>query len=368
MALPIKTTMEDCDKIVAYLKTKPAGATIAEAKGVIDGRHLDPRKIRAYEVWGLITHSDGRIALTEAGREIARDASTAPEHYRRVIDRVRPYRSAIERAHHAGHDALLLTDVAANWHDHQQDALGTKSETSIKDAVTCYFNLAEGAGLGKYTIGRRGQETRLDLMRSEVETFIDEGPSAPPWSTPAAMDEVADDKPNEGEAEFDEVSSQDSPPVLEPVASAVAALPETTEALRVFITHGRNRDIVEQVETMLGVTDIAFEVAVESESTAIPVPEKVLSAMRRCNAAIICVSVEDDRVDGEGNYTINENVLIEIGAAFVLYNQKVILLWDRRLKVPSNLQGLYRCEFEGDEIGFKEVMRLMKAVKEFKVV
>ena len=101
-------------------------------------------------------------------------------------------------------------------------------------------------------------------------------------------------------------------------------------------------------------------------SADIPVPEKVFAAMRRCNAAMICVSVDEDRTDAEGNFTINENVLIEIGAAFVLHNQKVILLWDKRLKVPSNLQGPYRCEFEGDEIGFKEIMRLMKAVKEFR--
>jgi predicted nucleotide-binding protein len=359
MALPIKTTMEDCDKIVAYLKGKPAGATVAEAKGVIDAKHLDGRKLKAYEAWGLITANDGRIALTDAGRELARDSSAAPAHYRGVIDRVRPYRSAIERAHHAGHDALLLADVAANWHDHQQDALGTKNETSIKDAVTCFFNLAEGAGLGKYILGRGGQETRLDLVRAEVSTFIDSGPSAPPWSVPAGIDE-----PDEVAAENDEGEAEVA--TAPEIATPATPPPPQPDALKVFITHGRNRDIVEQVETMLGVTEIDYEVAIESESTAIPVPEKVLSAMRRCNAAIICVSVEDDRTDGEGNPTINENVLIEIGAAFVLYNQKVILLWDRRLKVPSNLQGLYRCEFEGDEIGFKEVMRLMKAVKEFR--
>lgn len=364
MALPIKTTMEDCDKIVAYLKGKPTGATVAEAKGVIDAKHLDGRKLKAYEAWGLITVGDGRIALTEAARGIARDASAAPAHYRSVIDRVRPYRSAIERAHHAGHDALLLADVAANWHDHQQDALGTKNETSIKDAVTCFFNLAEGAGLGKYILGRGGQETRLDLIRAEVSAFIDSGPSAPPWSVPAGIEESDEAATDDPEAET-EVEATTVPEVETPATTPTPQLTQP-DALKVFITHGRNRDIVEQVETMLGVTEIDYEVAIESESTAIPVPEKVLSAMRRCNAAIICVSVEDDRTDGDGNPTINENVLIEIGAAFVLYNQKVILLWDRRLKVPSNLQGLYRCEFEGDEIGFKEVMRLMKAVKEFR--
>ena len=103
---------------------------------------------------------------------------------------------------------------------------------------------------------------------------------------------------------------------------------------------------------MLGLADIQSEIAVKEETTAIPVPDKVLNAMRRCGAAIIIVSVDEGYKDGKGNYTINENVLIEIGAAFVLYDKRVVLLWDKRLTVPSNLQGLYRCEFEGDDLSW----------------
>ena len=55
-----------------------------------------------------------------------------------------------------------------------------------------------------------------------------------------------------------------------------------------------------------------------------------------------------------------------IGAAFVLYDQRVVLLWDRRLKVPSNLQGLYRCEFEGSELSFTVGTKLAKAIKGFR--
>ena len=136
--------------------------------------------------------------------------------------------------------------------------------------------------------------------------------------------------------------------------------------VRVFIAHGKNMRVVEQVQTMLGLADIENEVAEEEESTAIPVPDKVISAMRRCTAGVICVAAEDSRKDGVGEFVINENVLIEVGAAFVLYDKKVILLWDKRLKVPSNLQGLYRCEYEGDEIGWDAGMRLMKALNGFK--
>jgi hypothetical protein len=123
--------------------------------------------------------------------------------------------------------------------------------------------------------------------------------------------------------------------------------------------------IVEQVKDVLDLDDIDYEVAGEEESTAIPVPQKVLSAMRRCSAGVMIVSADDDKAAAAG--TINSNVVIEIGAAFVLYDQKVGLLWDKRLKVHSNLQGLYRSEFEGSELTFAAGTRLAKAVKGFRV-
>lgn len=139
---------------------------------------------------------------------------------------------------------------------------------------------------------------------------------------------------------------------------------KAAEVFRVFISHGKDMNIVEQVKDVLDLYDIEYEVAVEEETTAIPVPQKVLMAMRRCEAGIMIVSVDDEAAASAG--TINNNVLIEIGAAFVLYDQKVVLLWDKRLKIPSNLQGLYRCEFEGDQLSFASGTKLAKAVKGFR--
>ncbi len=134
--------------------------------------------------------------------------------------------------------------------------------------------------------------------------------------------------------------------------------------IKVFISHGKNMNIVDQVKDVLDLYDIEYEIAVEEETTAIPVPQKVLMAMRRCEAGIMVVSADDEAAASSG--TINNNILIEIGAAFVLYDQKVVLLWDKRLKVPSNLQGLYRCEFEGSQLSFSTGTKLAKAIKGFR--
>jgi hypothetical protein len=63
---------------------------------------------------------------------------------------------------------------------------------------------------------------------------------------------------------------------------------------------------------------------------------------------------------------INDNVLIEIGAAMALYGKKVILLVEGGVTLPSNLQGLYRCEFAGDRLEYESTMKLLKTFSQFR--
>jgi hypothetical protein len=359
MALPVLTTAADVDAIVGYLKTKPTGASLEEAKAVLKKQVLDGRKLVAYQSWGFVAREDGHIKLTSLGWELARKPETVEQVFRKVIDNMRPYRSAVEWIFHQGMETVTNIDVAAHWHEHHANDLGTTNENSIKDSAVCFFHLVEKAGLGKLTIGRHGHPTRIDLHRQQLTDYIEAGPATPPWQDPepGAAPDTPEPAVGDPEPELDEPAS----PAAEP------SLPPSQETLRVFITHGKNMEIVEQVETMLEVAGIEGEIAEAEETTAIPVPEKVLSAMRRCNAAIICVTVDEGEKDGSGGYKLNENVLIEIGSAFVLYDRRVVLVWDKRLPVPSNLQGLYRCEFEGDELSWNAGMKLMKAIRGFKL-
>lgn len=135
---------------------------------------------------------------------------------------------------------------------------------------------------------------------------------------------------------------------------------------QVFISHSKNANILDQLKTILEFGSFEYTIAEEIETAAIPIPDKIFGLMRECNCAIINVSADDELKNGEGTYRINENVLIEIGAAFVHYDKRVILLADKRVKLPSNLQGLYRCEYEGDELSFMVAMKLQKALTEFK--
>ena len=173
---------------------------------------------------------------------------------------------------------------------------------------------------------------------------------------PQTVEPTGDPEPEPQRTEI--ADAPDATSLREPRLSALppASNRQANATAKVFIAHGRDQKLLEQVKTMLNVAEVEYEIAEEEQTAAIPVPEKVSIAMRRCNAALICVAG-----------SLNENVLIEIGAAFVLYgNERVILLWQKGTAVPSNLQGLFRSEFERAELSWSEGMRLMEAIKRLK--
>jgi predicted nucleotide-binding protein len=108
-------------------------------------------------------------------------------------------------------------------------------------------------------------------------------------------------------------------------------------------------------------------ISIENETISKPVPDKVLDDMRSCFAGVINVHSEDELLDSQGNkqIKINDNVLIEIGAAMALYGRNYILLVQKGLKLPSNLQGLYRCEYEGEKLDYEATMKLLKIFNQF---
>lgn len=137
---------------------------------------------------------------------------------------------------------------------------------------------------------------------------------------------------------------------------------------KVFITHGRNTEIVGQLKELLTFGGFEPVVSVEKETLAKPVPDKVLDDMRSCGAAIIHVGTDQKLLDerGDEQRIINSNVLIEIGAAMALYGRRFILLVERGVTLPSNLQGLYEARYEGDKLDYDATLKLLKAFNEFR--
>jgi predicted nucleotide-binding protein len=168
------------------------------------------------------------------------------------------------------------------------------------------------------------------------------------------------DEEEQAEAAIDAANVNTSIPPL--------ALSVTTKGgNRVFITHGKNKKILEQVKQIVQFGKFDPVVAQEHETVSKPVPQKVLDEMRTCNAAVIHVGVEAYLLDEQGNKVpqLNGNVLIEIGAAMALYKNNFVLLVEDGVTLPSNLQGLYECRYSGDELGMEATMKLLKAFNDF---
>ena len=153
-----------------------------------------------------------------------------------------------------------------------------------------------------------------------------------------------------------------------PALNTTTTLPSNSSNNKVFISHGKNRQMVENLKELLKFSSFDPVVSVERETTAISVPEKVFSDMRACCAGIIHIEEEKTLLyaNGAEHKVLNENVLIEIGAAIALYGNKIILLCHKGISLPSNLQGLYRCEYDGNKLDYDATIKLLKTFNSFK--
>ena len=346
MSIPVRTTLEDLDAVCGYLCTKPTGATLAEAKAVVDSKRLDGRKLSGLKAWGLIVDDGDRIKVTDRGRRAWRESGALRNAVLKdVIRQILPYAAIVERVVHRGESTTTATEVAAHWHEHFRDDV-SNSEKGLNDQAVCFFQVAQGADLGKLVYGRRGSPTRFDFDQETSRAFV-EGSSI---------------------SSHEDSQEEHSPKATQPEVEATT--PDTLrgpDSRRVFITHGKNQKILNQVKELVAYGKFEPIVATEHETAAKPVPEKVMDDMRTCGAAVIHVSADrvlDDK-NGEEVRLINENVLIEIGAAMALYRDKFVLLVEDGVVLPSNLKGLYECRYVGSELNMPATMKLLKALSEF---
>jgi hypothetical protein len=181
-------------------------------------------------------------------------------------------------------------------------------------------------------------------------------------------------------SKVDDLTGEESGPLVEPDStgspegeggvSSEPTAPPTVEASnnRVFITHGKNTKVVEQIKKILTFGKFDAVQSTAQQSVAKPVPDKVMDDMRSCNAAIVHVGAEKQLIDDDGteHTIINPNVLIEIGAAMALYGRRFVLLVERGVELPSNLQGLYEVRYEGEQLDHDATMRLLEAFNGFR--
>ncbi len=143
------------------------------------------------------------------------------------------------------------------------------------------------------------------------------------------------------------------------------------ENRRVYITHGKNKAFIHSLKEVLGLVELEPVVSVERETVSLPLPDKVINDMKQCGAAIIHVDderklIDPNNPDAGPTIVLNQNVLIEIGAAMALYGRRFILLVKHGVTLPSNLSGLYEVRYQDDKLDGDTTIRLLKAIKDIK--
>ena len=345
-----QVSLQQAQKIAAAIVDNFAGdggspPDIALALGVSPTSSAWPALAGASIAYGLTDGgvNAGKMTITALGKKLV-----APEEEgadiaarREAIMKPRILREFFERYRRA----KLPNDVIA--------ANVLKAQSIPSDRVEAAIDIVKANG--KYA---------GIIRETPTGPFINlDSPGVP---APAATPNLPDTDHHDNHALTTAINPAAVPPVVEtekPVAPSF-----DPKANRVFISHGKQRSIVTQIKELLEFGNFDPVVSVEREATAISVPEKVFEDMRSCSAGIIHVGAEGKYLDKDGNEhaKLNDNVLIEIGAAMALYGKKVILLVERGVALPSNLQGLYRCEFEGDRLEYDSTMKLLKTFSQFR--
>jgi hypothetical protein len=358
MSLPLMTSDDDVEAIVEYLITKPEGTTITEAQTILPRALLEDRKINAFVYWGVITKDGDFIKLNLLGKDIS---MTAPENryliYQKLIYNLKPYQSVLEWMFKKDFQEVTNIEVSSHWQMHFKSELGTSDENMMKSMATCFLQICQSAGFGRLTTGRHSQTNLFKIDKYTIGKYFTETISYFKDDTKAAQKETP-------QAVVEELAGKPSA-IDRGIIEDFSSFKKAGQS-QIFISHSENNTMMEQIKTMLDVEKINYRVAEKDDNAQIPVPDSVSETMRNCDAAIIFVSADDNETRKDGSYGINPDVLMEIGAAYALYNKKIVLLWDERITIPNNLLGIERCEFSGNELSWNAGVNLMKAVTKFR--
>lgn len=212
--VPVKTTVEDIEKILGYVTRQIGWVEISKAEKAIGSIH--DRKLRACVEFGLILRDGANIKATPRGKKF-NDGDKAGA-LRDVLNDVELYRTTLEWTHYQGKAEVTATEIGQYWESSHSDTLGALQGSTLKEGAVCFGRVVQGADLGSLTIGRGGKETRLNFKLDLVDSVVNGGAPA------TTEDEVPESSSETGTAA--EITAASSP--AQDAATAVATPPQVS--------------------------------------------------------------------------------------------------------------------------------------------
>jgi len=135
------------------------------------------------------------------------------------------------------------------------------------------------------------------------------------------------------------------------------ALPRDGKPKKVFIAHGKNRTPLDQLKNALDTFKVRYAVAIDEPNAGRPISRKVAALMRdECSSGIFIFTADErfarELAGGETEevWRPSENVVFELGAASILYENRIVIFKEKGVTFPSDFSDLGYIEFEKDQL------------------
>ena len=336
-SLPYLATSGDVREVVQFLKRKPEGASLAEAMDALRKRLFDPRKVFAYEFWGIVTREDDRLHLSSLGWEFAEQLVPEAEAFRSVIARTPLYHGSLVWIHNQAYQVVTHLDMGTLW---RQNEHKIDDEGKLESHASSFFHLCHAADIGMLTVGRKGQPTRLRIYPEELERYLKGAPQ---------VKEEEDSPGSHRSIAFRQALRQPS------------QWSTSSGAPRVLVSHSGDAKTVERLLDMLELIGVAVEVIERNPKKSLPVSDQTRQAIQRCNIGVFLLC-EEDLDETQDNMRAN-SFLIEVGAAFVHFDQRIILMLKGDRPLPPNLQQLHACSY-GTDLTWEGAVQLARKIRD----
>ncbi len=174
MALPMKTTAVDLEKLSAYLKNQVGWVEIEKIKKAIPVKHASGFKIEAMKFLGLLERDGNNVKLTTPdGRDFAAgDAAKRAEIARRRLKAIPVYNDTLDWMHFNEKTDVPKTDIANYWHDNHSTETGGALGDALTDAAVFFMRMVGLAELGKFVPAGVGRDTHLEMDAVRLEEFV----------------------------------------------------------------------------------------------------------------------------------------------------------------------------------------------------
>jgi len=321
--------------------------TLAELLGISPGSSNLSYQVAASRMYGLTNGGINatEFSLTPLGQEATgADEVTRVAAYKRAVMNVEPYKRFFQAF------AGKKVPGPMPFREYLANSAGV-DRARAEECAAFILADAETAGLVRSLGG--GQYVDLAVT-----------PSAAPAAPSGAAAE-------NGSVSEQTLETETPPPLAQLTETQLDSTRRPAKPKKVFIAHGKNRVPLDQLKTALDTFKVIYAVAVDEPNQGRPISKKVASLMRdECSSGVF-IFTADERFLREGKEgtteevgRTRENVAYELGAASILYENRIVIFKEKGVTFPTDFSDLGYIEFEKDklvaELGslFKELVAL----------